>query len=154
MRTSACTIVLVALLCAACSDATLGPQHSDLPKVPVGPPSPAAPAASSSCGLVAGPARVYNFSSELEFRVREFTRQSRFVLYENGTFVLEYASPIGQYCGRYTESNGAITFTWDGWSTAGEWGAKGIVKDRAMTVTYNSIMMMSDFEDAIYSRIP
>ena len=55
-----------------------------------------------------------------------------------------------EYRGEYTESNGVITFQWEGWSIAGAWGATGTVNDGSLTVQYNLIMQLSDFEDAVY----
>ena len=55
-----------------------------------------------------------------------------------------------KYRGGYSESNGVITFQWEGWSIAGAWGATGTLKDGSLTVQYNIIMMLSDFEDAVY----
>jgi hypothetical protein len=82
--------------------------------------------------------------------VRDYTEQSRFVLYDNGAFVLQYASLGGEYRGGYTESNGIITFEWEGWSLAGPWGATGTLNSGSLTVRYNVIMQLTDFEDAVY----
>lgn len=79
---------------------------------------------------------------------RRKLKQSRFVLYDDGAFVLQY--PTGEYRGGYTETNGAITFGWEGWSVAGPWGATGRIEDGLLTVNYNLIMQLTDFEDAIY----
>lgn len=55
-----------------------------------------------------------------------------------------------EYRGGYTESNGVITFEWEGSSVAGTWSATGTVKDGSLTVQYNLAMQLSDFEDALY----
>jgi hypothetical protein len=91
----------------------------------------------------------------LSYRVSEYTKKSRFVLYDNGAFVLMFPS-IGEggYRGGYTETNGAITFEWEGWSVAGPWGATGTLKDGSLTVRYNGIMQLTDFEDAVYLLTP
>jgi hypothetical protein len=39
-----------------------------------------------------------------------------------------------------------------GWSSAGPWGAAGTLGGNSLTVRYNLIMQMTDFEDAIYVR--
>jgi hypothetical protein len=67
--------------------------------------------------------------------------------------VLRYPG-IGDYRGGYTETDGAITFDWEGWSIAGQWGATGTLKNGVLTVQYNFIMQMSDFEDAAYVLMP
>jgi hypothetical protein len=69
---------------------------------------------------------------------------------DNGAFALQYASLGIEYRGGYTESNGVITFQWEGWSVAGPWGATGTLKDGSLTVQYNLIMQLTDFEDAVY----
>ncbi len=56
----------------------------------------------------------------------DLTTASRFVLYDNGAFELQYVG-LGEYRGGYTEANGVINFQWEGWSTAGPWGATGTV---------------------------
>ena len=75
---------------------------------------------------------------------------SRFVLYDDGAFVLRYQGLGLEYRGGYTESNGVIVFDWEGWSSAGAWGATGTLKGDTLTVRYNTIMALTDFEDASY----
>ena len=78
---------------------------------------------------------------------------SQFVLYENGAFVLQYAG-IGEYRGRYTKTDDNFAFEWEGWSAAGAWGATATLKGDSLTVHYNLIMLMTDFEDAVYALTP
>ena len=85
--------------------------------------------------------------------VRDYTRKSRIVLYDNGAFVLRYDG-IGDYRGGYAESNGIITFDWEGWSVAGAWGASGTLESASLTVRFNVIMQLTDFEDAVYVLMP
>jgi hypothetical protein len=94
------------------------------------------------------------FDRALLYPVRDYTMESRFVLYDNGAFVLQYVGLGGQYRGGYTEANGVITFQWEGWSAAGAWGATGMIKGNSLTVQYNVIMELTDFEDAVYSLMP
>jgi hypothetical protein len=103
---------------------------------------------------LSGPSLTFTFDKALAYGVRDYTKQSRFVLYDTGGFALQYVSLGGEYRGGYTESNGVITFAWEGWSTAGPWLATGTLKDGSLTVQYNFIMMMSDFEDAVYRLTP
>ena len=117
--------------------------------------TPAAPTASSQgparhFPALSGLSRTFTFDHELTYRLSDYTKQSRFVLYDNGAFALQYVSLGIEYRGGYTESNGLITFQWEGWSTAGPWGATGTLKDGSLTVQYNLIMQLSDFEDAGY----
>jgi hypothetical protein len=80
---------------------------------------------------------------------------TRYVLYDDGTHALQFAVSNGayQYMGRWTRADSTILFTWDGWSTAGEWGATGTVRGEQLVVKYNIIMQLTDFEDAIYVRV-
>jgi hypothetical protein len=104
---------------------------------------------------LSGPSRTFAFDHELSYRVSDYTRASRFVLYDNGAFVLHYTNLGGPgYRGGYTEENGVITFQWEGWSVAGVWGATGTLNGNALTVQYNWIMQLTDFEDAVYARTP
>jgi hypothetical protein len=144
-------IALLLVLSVGCgSSAPTSPTGLNQPQaVPSAtPPSP------TSFPPPSGPSRTFTFDRELSYRVSDYTRQSRFVLYDNGGFVLQYAGLGIQYRGRYAETKGAITFEWEGWSVAGPWGATATVKGDALTVQYNLIMQLSDFEDAVYTATP
>jgi hypothetical protein len=80
---------------------------------------------------LSGPSRSFIFDGELTYRLRsadpnwrldvsDYTKKSRFVLYDNGAFVLEYVS-LGElgYRGGYKDANGVLIFGWEGWSVAG-----------------------------------
>jgi hypothetical protein len=98
-------------------------------------------------------ARMFVYASPLSLpNLMWYTPRSRFVLREDGTFALEY--PHSTYQGRYTQSGNAIMFDWDGWSVAGSWGAVGTLADGRLSVRFNLIMQLSDFEDAVYSSEP
>lgn len=115
------------------------------PVVVAGPvPGPGQPS-----GPVAG---TYGAAAPLGYRVMPYTLASRFILREDGSFSLQY--PSGEYRGTYTEREGTIDFSWEGWSTAGPWGATGVLNGATLTVRYNIIMSLSDFEDAVYTRQP
>jgi hypothetical protein len=114
---------------------------------PTGPSRPAAVPPTDRPPL-SGPFRTFSFERNLLHPVAGYTNNSRFVLYDTGAFVLRYEG--GEYRGRYTEANGDIVFDWEGWSVAGPWGAIGTLKGDLLTVQYNLIMQLSDFEDAVY----
>jgi len=87
------------------------------------------------------------------------TIRSRYILHNDGTFLLQYNYDEGieyrrgiQYKGWYTQTNNSVPFTWEGWSVAGPWGATGTLRGDTLTVGYNVIMTLSDFEDALYLR--
>jgi hypothetical protein len=102
-----------------------------------------------------GPSRTFVFARELAHPVSQITTNSRFVLYDNGAFVVQYgANGNPGYRGGYKETDGVIRFDWQGWSTAGPWGATGRLNGNVLTVEFNLVMQMSDFEDAVYTLTP
>jgi hypothetical protein len=78
------------------------------------------------------------------------------VLYDDGTFALQNLRSQGssEYRGTYTESNALITFQWQAnQNVPAPWRpASGTLTDDSLTVRYDVIMNMDDFEDAVYSR--
>jgi hypothetical protein len=144
-------VVLLVLFAACGSSAPISPTGANPPSVfprPTPPPATVFPP-------LAGPSRTFTFDRELSYRVSDYTRNSRFVLYDNGAFVLQYPSlGEGGYSGGYKDVNGVITFEWEGWSVAGPWGATGTLKGDSLTVQYNEIMQHTDFEAALYVLMP
>jgi hypothetical protein len=116
------------------------------------PTAPAPPPVSQpviSTGL-SGPFKTFAFA-EAEYAVAHYTRTSNFRLYDNGGFALDYSS--GSYTGTYTSEGASLVFRWDGGSSGGVWGATGTLSGDKLTVRYNMIMALSDFEDATYLRV-
>jgi hypothetical protein len=147
-----CGAVLALLMLGiGCSD-SVSPTAPTAPTPPTA--SPPLPAPGSDFPAVLRPARIYLFASELSYPVSDYTRTSRFVLYDDGSFALQYLQSLGsfEYRGKYTEANGLITFEWEGWSAAGPWGATGSRSDDSLSVRYNVIMELTDFENAVYRR--
>ena len=102
---------------------------------------------------LSGPGKVFNFLSQSSYGVSGYTTRSRYVVYDSGAFGLQYSDNGGfEYRGRYNQVNNTITFDWDGWSVAGPWGATGTLRGDTLTIKYNVIMEMTDFEDAVYLR--
>ena len=139
-------LVILLVLAAACGHSeSVSPTTVSQPTTPpVSPPSPP-----RSFPPLSGPSRTFVFDRELKYPVADYTRRSQFVLYDNGAFALRFAG-MGEYHGGYTEANGAIVFDWEGWSAAGPWGATGTINGNFLTVQYNLIMQLTDFEDAVY----
>jgi hypothetical protein len=80
---------------------------------------------------------------------------SRYVLYEDGTFSLQYVRPdwgFFEYVGKYSRTHSSITFQFNGRNSAGLWLADGIVAGNSLTVEYNAVMAMADFEDGVFIR--
>jgi hypothetical protein len=144
------SVVVLVLLCTACGGSSpTSPSGTIQPPTP--PPTAAPSPPSGNFPPLSGPSRTFVFDRELSYSVRDYTRNSRFVLYDNGAFVLQYLGR-GEYRGAYTETNGVVTFEWEGWSVAGAWGATGSISDDLLSVRYNLIMGLTDFEDAAYLR--
>jgi hypothetical protein len=138
-------ITLGALLVtlAGCKDLVLPPLEVRAlpPGEPGGPPITSFPVPSS-------PASIYDRTSP-----SVFDGNSRYVIYENGTFSLQYVSPVWgffEYPGSYSRTDSAITFQFD--ANGGTWLADGIVAGDSLTVKYNHDMLMSDFEDGVYTQ--
>ncbi len=127
--------LLLVVLAASCSPDT-APITGSLPPPPTTTPT--------------GPARTYAFSHAGADSVNRYTTQSSFVLYGDGTFVLQF--PSFEYRGRYAAVDGMNTLTWEGSSVAGPWGAVATIQGDSLTVRYNLIMRLTDFEDAVYLR--
>jgi hypothetical protein len=73
---------------------------------------------------------------------------SGFVLYPDETFVLQY--PQAGFPGRYARSDSTVAFFFDGWSSAGSWGAVGTLRGDTLRVKFSETMVLSDFEDGVY----
>lgn len=130
-------VAVVLLVAASCS------YESSSAPVPPLPATPKPP-------LLTGPSRTFAFESELGYPVSNGTKGSIYVLFDDGRFALR-PSDTYEYRGRYLVlDDGVVLFSWEGWSSAGDWGSTGTLKDGLLTVQYNDIMQMTDFEDAVY----
>ena len=140
------------VLCTACgSSAPTSPTVVPQPQPqPIPTPTPSPP---RTFPPLSGPSRTFVFDHELTYPVRDYTKRSRIVLYDNGAFVLRYDG-LGDYRGGYMESNGVVSFDWEGWSAAGPWGASGTLEKTSLTIQFNFIMQLTDFEDAVYVLTP
>jgi hypothetical protein len=147
MKRSAFVIIFV--LCAACGDSRPTSPTAITRTTPFVPPVQT----TTVLPPLEGSSRTFTFDHALTPLSSIWTRSSRFILYDNGSFMLEYPAVNGAYRGKYTESNGAINFEWEGWSRAGPWGASGTINGDALSVEYNLIMMLTDFEDAAYTLV-
>ena len=150
-RYGAVLIIVVAF--GACSGAPFAPTRLPPPPSPSPFPAPSPVPAPLPPLLPTEPPQAgsYAFVSS-PYDVRIYTRQSRFVLHDDGRFALQYPG-IGEYRGTYRLIAGLINFLFDGSSVAGAWDAMGSIRDDVLTVRYNLIMQLSDFEDAEYRRV-
>jgi hypothetical protein len=92
---------------------------------------------------------VYVFAESLAYPVQSYTTMSRYVLDDGGTFSLQY--PSGQYAGAYTYEHGRITFRF---TADQQWHATGTFNGDSLEVRYDILMELSDFENAVYRRMP
>jgi hypothetical protein len=104
---------------------------------------------------LSGPARTFKFERKLARSVREYTRRSQFVLYDNGAFALQIAHRFDREDrdgerGAYQEESGFVTFEWENRSSGDAWGATGILQGDSLEVRYNLIMWELGFDDARY----
>ena len=140
-------LVILLLVSVSCSD-------TRLPTAP-SPPAVATPAAPNPGpnpvpnGPFPGPGTYVFFSSRTGRSVLPYTQASRYVLNDDGRFVLEFPTISGFVVrGRYKEIDRRITFDFD-WNAQSA-GAIAVFDGNRMTVSYNLYMGMSDFEDAVY----
>jgi hypothetical protein len=113
------------------------------------PPATILPSPTSGPPPATGAATTYVFDGQLSYPIRAYTAGSKYELYQNGRFSLQYASLSGEYAGTYLQENDAIVFSFAGDS---RWGAVGTVRGDSLEVRYNEIMEHSDFENAVYRR--
>ena len=132
-------------LAVGCSDSTRPLAPSPVSHTPSG------PTAATTVVVYEGLPDIYDALS----RYHQGQLTSRYVLFGDSTFALEFGSPrFGSfaYTGRYKRVNSRIVFSWNAWSAAGPWGAEATLSGDSLKVTYNLVMMMSDFIDGTYVR--
>jgi len=108
---------------------------------PVEPPSPA-PIAKPIFPAPSRPAQIYVEA------VQTSSRPSRYVLYEDGSFALQF--PGREYPGTWSQKDSVITFTFLEWG----WEAIGLQSDNHMTITYSESMWELEFNGGTYVRSP
>ena len=145
------TLLILAVLTAGCSQPgtpvpPLAPQVSS-------PTSPPAPPATVEFPPVTKPARIFGAPAPVwPYPLGSWTLASRFVLYDDGTFALQYGI-TGEYKGSYAELNNEIRFTFDAYRRELEIGAIGTLSDDTLKLRFDPYMSMSDFEDAVYTLV-
>ena len=80
-----------------------------------------------------------------------FPGVSRFVLYGDSTFALQYNRPdfgFFEYKGAYWRADSTIVFTFS--ASGGDWYAHAVVRGESLILTFNALMRLSDFEDGEY----
>lgn len=148
-RVAARTLVVLALV--SCSEPGTSPPleqkppAAPLPSQPV-PETPAFPALTK-------PGEIYLSVEGPSEANGNFT--SRYVLYADKTFALQYVGPgvSLSYPGRYVLAGSVIMFNWDEINPLGNWSASGTLSGSDLAVQYNIYMLLSDFVDARYVRV-
>ena len=125
------------------------------PQAPPGPPAaaPAFPALQRKGEIYTGPDDLYDFA----IATHGGHLASRFILYEDGTFGLQFSSVAWgffEYTGRFTRDGSRIVFDFDMGSTSGQTMAIGTLDGDYLGVAYNLDMSLSDFVDGVYVRSP
>ena len=158
-------VAALLLLAAACADSTAPANRPPAPATAPPAPVPVAtvpPAAAPGFPVLqrAGVTYTevdapYGYPGSTQYHGGQL--ESRFVLYDDGRFALQFSSPrfgFFEYGGWYERTGSQITFGWDGWSLAGPWGATGTLRGDTLHVAYNSVMQLTDFVDGDYVREP
>ena len=143
------SLIAIVMLGSACgTERPTAPSAVPAPRTaaPARPPQPPQ-------SLPAGePVATYVFSGPLDYSIRGFTTGSRYLLYGNGVFGLQYDAFAHVYRGTYQQESATITFRFDGEWTWDRGSATGTVKGDLLEVRYSDIMQHSDFENAVYRR--
>jgi hypothetical protein len=144
------SLIALGVIVTACRDVALPTAATSIPPPSIPPTSanpspigtpPAFPSVSRS-------ARVYVGVDSPYYPMHGSPLASRYVLYDDGTFALQYASanyPFFEYRGTYEEANDLITFV------GGESWIGTIIGD-SLAVRYTEMMHHSDFLDGVYVR--
>ena len=141
------TAVLILVASGACSSGLR-------PTEPTAGHSPSPPPVAAACEFsttLSRPGTVYAFTGFSVVTTGSATSCSRYVLYDDGAFELQYGT-AGVYAGRYSVLGDDVRFDFEAASQAGAWIAFGRFDGFALTVHYNEVMVLSDFEDAAYRR--
>lgn len=142
-------IIFMAALAVTCDriDPPTAPTSTPTPTRPV---STAPPPRPAEYPPIIGPASVFDFSGPLSHPVRGFTTTSRYVLYDDGAFALQY---LGfEYPGSYEKDGGTIRFLFFPCPCNDRSQALATLNGDLLEVRYSEMMQHSDFEDATYKR--
>ncbi len=142
-------VVILLVLFAACGGSGPTSPTGTNPPPALQSPTPPTP---TNFPPVSGPSRTFVFDRELSYHVSDYTRESRFILYDNGAFVLQYPSlVVTEYRGEYKAANSVLGF-W--WVVGDKPGATGSLEGNFLTVRYDLINRIWGSEDAVYRLMP
>ncbi|MEP6507451.1 MAG: hypothetical protein ABJC63_04425 [Gemmatimonadales bacterium] len=130
-------------------------QSVERPSPPVKSPATAPPFKAPS-----SPAHIYQETNSLyafAYTYHGGILVSRYVLYDDGSFALQFASPaygLFEYLGKYVRSDNEIRLFFNDANLGGPWEALGTVEGTRIRVVYNGIMIGADFENGVYQESP
>jgi hypothetical protein len=166
-------VAAIVALSAACGSGPTSPSVGE-PPVAVPPPAAAPPPVPSprtplSFPPLSGPSATFVFDGAQTALLRasdrnwpgdvsDYTKHSRFVLYDNGACALLYPSLSNAVLGGRYERVGdvlSIIFEFQGRAADERWDdAIGRLRDDVLTIEFDLTMQHSDFENAAYVRAP
>ena len=127
----------------------------------VGPPvqQPPPPSAVAAFPALTHSGAIYGEQGQLyaEFSASQSGLVSRYVVYDDGSFELQFISGtrgFTRYAGTYSGSGTSLTLDFAGSNTAGPWQGTASLSGDQMSVKYNVIMMLDDFIDGVYVEVP
>lgn len=148
----ALTIPLVAVILIGCSDDTPNVFVPDQPEREASSSDPLASVMPAAKGQVYD--RVDPYSGVTSYHG---SLTGRYDIVEDGTFRLQFLSArhgFFEYLGTYSLAGTRINLNFDDSNTAGAWRATGTFDGDCLTVEYNIVMFLADFEAGEYCRSP
>jgi hypothetical protein len=145
----------ILVLFVACSDGdqftgptVSGPLATPAPSPTPSPPTPPQPPLSGST-------TTYTFSGPLSFPISSWTERSSFVLYESGSFSMQYDMPRSNpYLGTYQRDGNRITFMFSDWPSDRGTAMGALTQGgNLLEVRFSLWMGLADFEDAVYKWV-
>lgn len=154
VRSCSLAVLLAFGTVAGCwTDRVTGSETGTAVNRPVTPPAPWTP----SFPTVPSGAVVYDRVSS-----SSLTGRQRFVLFANGAFSLQFVRENGavpsassfEYAGRFSRADSVVKFEFAASNTAGAWTATAVVHGDSLSVEFNVVMQLADFEDGLYVHAP
>jgi hypothetical protein len=120
---------------------------------PAAPPAPDQPVSPNPTAPAPNPPATLGIYDRLTPSV--FVGTSRYVLYQDSSFALEYvAGATYRYPGRFTRSDSLVRFNFTVPAASEPWIANAVLRGTVLAIQYNTLMLLSDFENGEYLREP
>lgn len=153
-------VPIIAAACLAAGCIGCGSEEQIVaPTATPNPQSPTQPSAVASFPPLTHPGTIYGEQGEVYafFSPSQGSLISRYVIYDDGSFELEFISGkygFFRYAGTYTQSGTGLTLNFADRDSAGPWLGTAALSGDQLSVEYNVIMMLADFIDGVYVRVP